>query len=152
LKEAPLSKKGSFVDKIRAIIADDHAVLRLGVRKILEGSGEVEVVGEAKNGVEALQLLNEVEADVLILDIEMPVMGGIDVIRVLFNTHTPIRTLILSAYDDLEYITQVFKHGANGYLLKDDVPSQLLRAIRGVFNGEKRWMSKQIAAKMAARV
>ncbi len=140
------------MDKIRAIIADDHAVLRLGVRKILEGSGEVEVVGEAKNGAEALQLVNEVEADILILDIEMPVMGGIDVIRVLFSTHTPIHILILSAYDDLEYITQAFKHGATGYLLKDDVPAQLLRAIRGVVNGEKRWMSKQIAAKMATRV
>jgi DNA-binding NarL/FixJ family response regulator len=139
------------VEKIRTIIADDHAVLRLGVRKILEGSGEVDVIGEAKNGVEALQLVNDLQADILILDIEMPVMGGIDVIRILFNTHTPIRILILSAYDDKEYISEVFNHGAAGYLLKDDVPSQLLRAIRAVINGEKRWMSEQIAAKMDAR-
>jgi DNA-binding NarL/FixJ family response regulator len=140
------------VEKIRAIIADDHAVLRLGVRKILEGSGEVIVVGEAKNGVEALMLVDTLEADVLILDIEMPLMGGIDVIRILFNTHTPIRILILSAYDDLQYISEVFNYGAAGYLLKDDVPSQLIRAIHSVVNGEKRWLSKHLVAKMEARV
>jgi DNA-binding NarL/FixJ family response regulator len=134
---------------IRVVLADDHVVVRIGIRNLLSRSPDITVIGEASNGVEAIQLVNELRPDVLLLDMEMPELDGVEVARRLRTTKAPVKILALSAYNDKQYILSMFDQGASGYLTKDEAPEKIIEAVRGVANGEQGWMSRKVAARLA---
>jgi DNA-binding NarL/FixJ family response regulator len=136
------------MDKIRVVIADDHTIMRVGIRNILSRSSDICVVGEASNGAEAIQLVGELGPDVLILDMEMPVMDGVEVARRLQVNKSPVRILVLSAYDDRQYILEMLNMGAAGYLIKDEAPEVIVDAVQGIAGGEKGWISRKAAVRL----
>jgi len=136
---------------IRVALADDHALFRAGVHMLLDGAEGIEVVGEAATGRAALDLVRERKPDVLLLDMEMPDMTGVEVARRLQATGAAVRILVLSAYDDEEYVSGLLDNGAAGYLTKEEVPERLVAAVRGVARGETGWMSPGVAARMFRR-
>jgi len=135
---------------IRVVLADDHPVARSGVRGLLEKAVDIEVVGEASDGSEALRLVEEMSPDVLLLDMEMPGLKGLEVAQHLHTSGSPVRILALSAHSDKEYISGLLSNGAAGYLIKEEVPQTIVEAVRGVARGEEGWVSRQIAAQMAS--
>lgn len=135
---------------IRVILADDHPVTRGGIRTLLEKAPGIVVVGEANDGVEALRLIEDLTPDVLLLDMEMPGLKGIEVAQRLQAAGSPVRVLALSAYDDKQYIFELLANGACGYLIKEEVPENIVEAVRGVSRGEQGWLSRRVAAQMAA--
>ncbi len=134
--------------KIRVVIADDHAIMRVGIRNILSRSNEICVVGEANIGAEAIEKIDDLKPDVLILDMEMPVMDGVEVARRLQANQSPVRILVLSAYDDRQYILEMLNMGASGYLIKDEAPEVIVDAVQGIANGEKGWISRKAAVRL----
>ncbi len=137
---------------IRVLLADDHPVMRSGLRHLLEKSGEIEVVGEAATGAEALELAGSRAPDLLLLDMELPDLQGTQVARQVQQRHPQVKILALSAHADPLYIRGVLEAGAAGYLLKDEAPEMILEAIRGVARGDQGWVSRAIAAQMSAWV
>jgi two-component system, NarL family, response regulator DegU len=131
--------------KTRVVLADDHARVRAGIRSLLEKTHDIIVVGEAVNGVEALRLVEALSPDVLLLDVEMPLMNGNEVAARLQKKSSPVRILALSAHDDSQYILGMLRNGVAGYLMKEEVPETLVRAVRGVAKGEQGWMSRRVA-------
>ena len=134
--------------KIKLVVAEDNLIIRTGIRRILNRSQDIEVVGEAINGKEALQLVQETKPDILLLDVEMPVLNGIEVARRLKETQTLTRILVLSAYDDQEYIRGMLLNGASGYLLKDEAPERIIEAVKGIAQGETGWVSPQVETRI----
>lgn len=124
------------MDKIRIIIADDHAVVREGTRQILEQEPDMEVVGEAANGEEAVRLVSSYKPNVAIVDVNMPVMDGIEATRQIKTISPPTAVLILSAYDDDQFVFGLLEAGAAGYLLKSVRGRELIDAVRSVHAGE----------------
>ena len=122
-------------DPIRVLLVDDHAILREGVRALLAREADIEVVGEAGDGQEAVDQAAELNPDVVIMDIVMPRMSGLEATRLLKHRHPEVRTLILSMYDDQEYVVQIIQAGAAGYVLKRVVTEDLVRAIHEVHAG-----------------
>ncbi|GGF50379.1 response regulator transcription factor [Echinicola rosea] len=123
------------MEKIKVVLADDHMVVRSGIKNLLENEGEVEVIGEASNGEEALEKVKEVKPDILIIDIRMPVMNGLNATRKLTSTQQETKSLILSMHDDEDYILQSIECGAAGYLLKDTSKDEFMKAIRTIHQG-----------------
>jgi two-component system, NarL family, response regulator LiaR len=124
------------MEKIRIIIADDHAVVREGTRTLLEREEDMQVVGEADNGEDAIKLIEKLKPDVVILDISMPKLSGIDVTRQIKPRFPTMAILILSSYDNDEYVFALLEAGAAGYLLKDVQSREIVEAVRSVFSGE----------------
>ena len=122
--------------KIRILIADDHAVVREGTRRVLEQESDMEVVGEAGDGEEAVNLATSLKPDVAIMDISMPKMDGIEATRLIKAACPSISVLALSAYDDDQFVFSLLEAGAAGYLLKSVRSRELLDAIRAVYSGE----------------
>jgi DNA-binding NarL/FixJ family response regulator len=122
--------------KIKILIADDHAVVREGTRRILEQEPDMEVVGEAGDGEEAVNLAASLKPDVAIIDIAMPKLDGIEATKRIKATWPSINVLILSAYDDDQFIFSLLEAGAAGYLLKSIRSRELIDAIRAVYSGE----------------
>ena len=137
---------------IRILLADDHPVVRDGIRLLLEKAGNVEIVGEAANGADALDLAGSAAPDVVLLDMELPDIEGTQVARQIQQHHPEIKVLALSAYSDPFYIKGVLESGAAGYLMKDEAPELILEAVQGVARGEKGWVSRRISAQMASWV
>ena len=137
-------------EMIRVLVVDDHPVLRRGIKTILEKAGDIEVVGEVGDGRAALELVEALPVDVLLLDVEMPEMDGLEVAREINKNGMPVRILALSAYDDNEYILGMLKSGADGYLTKDEAPDLLVRAVRRVASGEASWLSKRVYERMTS--
>ncbi len=121
----------------RIVLADDHALVRDGIRSLLETESDLQVIGEASNGKESIDLVGEVNPDILIIDIRMPVMNGIDAVAELTQSKSSVKTIILSMHDSEEYILKSISSGANGYLLKDTDKSEFIKAIHTVREGGK---------------
>ncbi|MGE3807131.1 MAG: response regulator [Gemmataceae bacterium] len=121
---------------IRVLIVDDHALVRAGIRSLLKELTSVEVIGEASNGREALTMLETHHPDVVLMDIMMPELNGLDATARICAAHPRIRVIILSMNATEEYVLQSLRAGAAGYLLKDISPSELEQAIRAVAQGE----------------
>lgn len=121
---------------IRAVIVDDHPLLRQGLSKLLELEGGITVVGQASHGLEALRLVDELEPDVVLLDINMPGMNGIEVAKRLREKHPKTGILILTIHDDESYVNEMIRIGVRGYLLKDAEPREVVHAIKQVAAGE----------------
>jgi DNA-binding NarL/FixJ family response regulator len=121
---------------IRVVLADDHAVVRKGIREFLEEEGDISVVAEAANGAQAVALVAEHRPDVAVLDIQMPGVTGIEATRRIKAEHPDVRVLILTAYDDDPYIFALLQAGASGYILKTADSADLVHAVRAVYRGE----------------
>jgi DNA-binding NarL/FixJ family response regulator len=121
---------------IRVLLADDHVVVRAGIRKFLEQSPDIQVIGEASNGQEACALLEQLKPDVAVLDIQMPLMSGIEVTRWIRSQRLSIGILVLTAYDDEPYVQAVLQAGANGYVLKTAEPKEIVDGVRDVYHGK----------------
>jgi DNA-binding NarL/FixJ family response regulator len=121
---------------IRVLIADDQALVRSGFRMILEARDDLEVVGEAENGAQAIELAQELEPDVVLMDVRMPVLDGVGATRRLLEAGSCARVIILTTFDLDEYVFEALRAGASGFLLKDVQPAQLVEAIRVVASGE----------------
>jgi DNA-binding NarL/FixJ family response regulator len=138
-----------IMTQIRVVLADDHPVVRTGIRNLLGRSPDILIVGEASSGEEALRLVEELVPDVLLLDMEMPGIKGVEVAQRLHLNNSPVRILALSAYDDKQYIQELLESGAAGYLTKEEAPDTIVDAIRGVSQGEQGWVSRRVAAQMS---
>jgi DNA-binding NarL/FixJ family response regulator len=132
----------------KVLLVDDHPIVRTGIRNLLERSIEINVVGEASDGFEALKLVEELSPDVVLLDMEMPGMNGSEVAIRLKQAGSSVKILALSAHEDKQYIRELLANGASGYLVKDEAPEAIIEAVRGVARGEQGWVSRKIAAKM----
>jgi NarL family two-component system response regulator LiaR len=124
------------VNKIKVIIADDHVLFREGTRNLIEREKDLEVVGEASDGQEAIELVNQLLPHVVLMDIAMPVVNGIEATKIIKAQHPSTAVLILTAYDNDQYIMALLEAGAAGYLLKNVSGSNLVNAIRSVHAGE----------------
>lgn len=135
---------------IRVLLVDDHPIVRTGIRGLLEQASGIEVVGEADNGSQALDLIDQLTPDVMLLDLELPDMSGYLVARQISDKGSTTRVLALSAHDDKEYIQELLASGASGYLTKEEVPEMIVEAVRGVARGEQGWLSRKVAAQVSA--
>ncbi len=144
------AQKGTSV-KIKVLLADDHPIVRSGIRNELALHADIELVGEAMNGDEALRLCKLLKPDVLLLDINMPGLKAVKVVCSLRQEPKPPRVLVLTAYGGLENALEMLRAGARGYLLKDEDPSTITEGIRAVAQG-RTWLSAAIAANIISQV
>ena len=121
---------------IRLLLADDHPIIREGLRAYLSSEKSLAIVGEASNGMEVLEKVGALAPDVVLMDIAMPGLNGIDTTRHLHASGSTAKVLILSVHEEREYLLEAFRAGARGYLLKDSAPSDLIRAIEAVHGGD----------------
>lgn len=134
---------------ITVLISDDHPIVIKGIKDIVDSAIGMKVVGEAHTGELTLQLVDSLKPEVLLLDMELPDISGVEVVRRLMEKRASVRILALSSYDDREYISQMLALGASGYLIKDEVPETIVEAVRGIARGEKGWVSRKVAAKLS---
>jgi len=134
-------------DKIHVLLADDHAVVRKGIRQFLEEADDISVVAEASDGAEALRLVEAHQPDVAVLDIRMPEVTGVEATRRIKDRFPQVRVLILTAYDDDPYVFALLQAGADGYVLKTASGDELVRVVRTVHQGGAA-LSPEIAAKV----
>jgi DNA-binding NarL/FixJ family response regulator len=132
---------------IRVLLVDDHTILREGVCSLLAGEADMRVVGEACDGIEAIEQVERCAPDVVVMDMVMPRMNGLEATTQISKRHPNVRILILSMYDDDEYVQQIFQAGASGYVLKRVAADDLVRAIREVHSGSS-FLYPPIAAKL----
>ena len=136
---------------IKVILADDHSIVRAGLRRIVEESGEMHVVAEAADGREAIQLVNKTAPDVAVIDISMPGLDGLEVIAQLQALHPQLPILVLTMHEEGQYVVRAIQAGAMGYLTKQSAPEQLVKAIRKIHDGQ-RYITDEAAELLALRV
>lgn len=122
--------------KITVMIADDHSMIREGLKNLLELDGDIQVIAEAENGIDCLNKLENCSPDVLLLDINMPEMNGLEVLENLKSQKKKNKVLVLTVHNEVEYLMKAVDIGVNGYLLKDSESAELKKAIVSVYNGE----------------
>jgi len=124
-------------DKISIVLVDDHTIVRDGMKYLLEEDESLTVIGEGSNGLEAIELVENLQPDILIIDVRMPEMNGIDAVKIINSKPIKTKSIVLSMHDSEEYILNSINSNAMGYLLKDASKAEVLKAIHTVFNGEK---------------
>ena len=137
-----------MVKKTTIVLVDDHAVVRAGVRRLLEQEPLFEVIGEAESGEKAYQIFGELKPDVMVMDLSMPGMGGLEAIRRILMRYEKAKILVLSMHEDLSFANQALKLGAKGYLTKNALADDLVKSIETVTQGDV-FLSDEIAKKMA---
>lgn len=137
--------------KIRMLIADDHPVVRRGLAILIEGQVDMILVGEARNGKDAIALYLQHRPDILLLDLRMPEMDGVDAIKTIREQVPSARVIVLTTYDSEDYVYHAIQAGAQAYLLKDTPSEEIIATIRAVFDGETRF-SQVVAARLATYV
>jgi DNA-binding NarL/FixJ family response regulator len=125
------------MEKINVVLADDHVLVRKGIKAMLESDTQIDVIGEANNGVEALETARNLKPDILVLDIRMPEMNGLEAAARLHDVAPDTKAVILSMHDSEEYVLQALDAGAYGYLLKDTDKTEFLKALKQVHSGNK---------------
>jgi DNA-binding NarL/FixJ family response regulator len=133
--------------KIPTLLAEDHAIVRQGLRLLVEAAGDIEIVGEAKTGREAVQMTRDLRPEIVVMDIAMPLLNGLEATRQILKAFPATKILILSAHSDQEYIEQVMKAGAMGYLVKQSSGDVLATAIRELHKG-KTFFTPSIAKRL----
>jgi two-component system, NarL family, response regulator len=136
---------------IRVLLADDHVVVRMGLRSMVESDSAMLVVGEAANGEEALEQYRQLKPDVVLMDLRMPRVGGVEAITAICTEDPSAHILVLTTYDGDESIYQALKSGAHGYLLKDVAKDEFILAVKKVAQGEY-YLPQAVAARLAKRV
>lgn len=136
--------------RIKLLLADDHAVVRAGTRELLERQPDLNIVGEAADGEEAVRLTHELEPDVVVMDVRMPKMSGVEATRRIKAECPDVRVLVLTAHDDDEYVFALLQAGANGYLMKTAEIDELVKAIRTVAAGQS-MLAPTVAGKVVAQ-
>ena len=121
---------------VKIMITDDHSMIREGLKSLLELDGDIEVIAEAENGEECLQKLLTVKPDVLLLDINMPKMNGLEVLKSLKDAKSKVKVLVLTVHNETEYLMKAVEIGINGYVLKDSESAELKKAIFTIYDGE----------------
>jgi len=132
---------------IKIIIADDHPIIRGGLKQMLDGESGMELVGEAENAVELLDLLGRQPCDLVVLDVSMPGKSGLDILKEVKSIQPHLNVLILTMYSENQYALRALKGGASGYMTKDSAPEHLLKAIKQIAAGGK-YISPSVAAKL----
>ena len=130
--------------KIRVLIVDDHTIVRDGISALLAVAGDIEVVGEATNGNEALKLVSELRPDVVLMDIAMPIMGGLEATKRISREFPKTKVLVITQHDDKEYVFPVIESGASGLISKAAASSELATGIRAVYKGDS-FLSPSVA-------
>ncbi len=139
------------LNRVRVLLADDHTLVRTGIRRILEGEPGIEVLAEAADGVHALEMVRTTDADVLVLDLNMPGMDGIDVLRGVKAAYPGLKVIVLTMHAGREYVAKAMKGGADAYLLKDSAVQDLVTAVHAVVGGQT-YFSPTIQQTMAGLV
>ena len=134
--------------KVTIVLVDDHAVVRAGVKRLLEQEPLFEVIGEAESGEKGYQLFGALKPDMMVIDLSMPGMGGLEAIRRIIMRHEKAKILVLSMHEDLSFANQALKLGAKGYLIKNTLGDDLVKAIETISRGEV-FLSDEIAKKIA---
>jgi len=132
---------------IKCLVVDDHTLFRDGIRRLLDSEPDVQVTGEARDAVEALEKVRELRPDVVLMDIGMPGMSSFEAARVIERNYPGTRLIFLTMYEDEEYLLQCLDVGASGYVLKDAPPPRLISAVREVYQGRK-YLSPQVVEKL----
>lgn len=125
------------ISPIRLLMIDDHPVVRKGIRSLISNYDEVQVVGEANSAAEGLQMLADLQPDVVLLDIRLPDQLGLDVLPQIKKADPSIKVLVLTSFDDEEYVTQALKAGAEGYILKNSTDDSLIHSIQAAYRGDR---------------
>lgn len=133
--------------KINIVIADDHSLVRQGIKQVIEFESDIEVVGEASNGEEAVKIISQFIPDIVLLDINMPILNGIQVIQRLKELNINSKIIMLTIHNDKDYLMKAVQLGAMGYVLKDADTSVLLEAIKNVYNNQK-YIPSDLAAEL----
>ena len=136
---------------IKVLLADDHSIVRAGLRRIIEESGEMQVVAEAADGQEAIQLVKKTAPDVAVIDISMPGLDGLEVIGQLQAMNSRLPILVLTMHEEGQYVVRAIQAGALGYLTKQSAPEQLVKAIHKIYKGQ-RYITDEAAESLALRV
>lgn len=124
-------------DQISIVLVDDHAIVRDGIKYLLEEDDKLSIIGEGSNGLEAIELVKTLQPDLLIIDVRMPEMNGIEALKIINSQPTTTKSIVLSMHDSEEYILESIDAKAMGYLLKDASKAEVLKAIHTVYQGEK---------------
>jgi DNA-binding NarL/FixJ family response regulator len=133
---------------IKVLLADDHSIVRAGLRRIVEESGDLEVIAEASDGREAIQRVRETSPDVAVIDISMPGLDGLEVISQIRSFYPDLPILVLTMHEEEQYVVRAIGAGAMGYLTKRSAPEQLVEAIRRVYKG-RRYLTNEAAESLA---
>ena len=136
---------------IKVLLADDHSIVRAGLRRIIEESGDIEVVAEAADGREAVLAVRKEKPDVAVIDISMPVLDGLEVITQLKRERSDVPILVLTMHEEPQYVIRAIETGAMGYITKQSAPEQLVKAIRKVHSGSL-FLTEEAAEALALRV
>ena len=128
-------------EKIRVVIVDDHPGVRAGIKNLLRRAQDIAVVGEGGDGMKAIELARTKKPDVLLLDVELPIVGGDIAMRRIHDAEPDIRVLVVSTYNDRTYVQSMLANGAAGYITKDEAPAMLLEAIHSILEKKELWMS-----------
>ena len=137
--------------RIRVLVADDHEVVREGTLRMLEREIDIDIVGEAADGLQAVRLVQEIVPDVVVLDVRMPDMNGIEATKQIRRVHPQVRVLIFTAHDDDRYVFPLLDAGADGYVLKTTRQRDLIKAIRDVYQGQTA-LHPEIARRVVERL